>query len=31
MRGERYCEVLLVRPSAGTISADVYNSFPLKD
>ncbi len=29
MRGERYCEVLLVRPQDGTINADVYNSYPL--
>jgi len=29
MRGERYCEVLLVSPHDGTISADVYNSYPL--
>jgi hypothetical protein len=29
MRGERYCEVLLVEPRDGTISADVYNSYPL--
>lgn len=29
MRGERYCEVLLVNPHDGVISADVYNSYPL--
>lgn len=29
MRGERYCEVLLVNPRDGVISADVYNSYPL--
>ena len=29
MRGERYCEVLLVKPGDGTITADVYNSYPL--
>lgn len=29
MRGERYCEVLLVTPGDGTITADVYNSYPL--
>jgi hypothetical protein len=29
MRGERYCEVLLVQPKDGTILADVYNSYPL--
>jgi hypothetical protein len=31
MRGKRYCEVLLVRPSDGRISADVYNSYPLNE
>lgn len=29
MRGERYCEVLLVNPRNGVVSADVYNSYPL--
>jgi hypothetical protein len=29
MRGDRYCEVLLVNPHDGVISADVYNSYPL--
>jgi hypothetical protein len=29
MRGERYCEVLLVNPRDGVVSADVYNSYPL--
>ncbi len=31
MRGERYCEVLLVRPADGRVTAEVYNSFPLND
>jgi hypothetical protein len=31
MRGKRYCEVLLVQPSAGKVTADVYNSYPLND
>jgi hypothetical protein len=31
MRGERYCEVLLVRPADGAATADVYNSYPLND
>jgi hypothetical protein len=31
MRAKRYCEVLLVRPGDGTVSADVYNSYPLND
>jgi len=31
MRGKRYCEVLLVQPGNGTLSADVYNSYPLND
>jgi len=31
MRGKRYCEVLLVRPADGKVSAEVYNSFPLSD
>lgn len=31
IRGERYCEVLLVQPDAGTVRAEVYNSFPLND
>lgn len=29
--GERYCEVLLVRPIDGNLVADVYNTFPLND
>ena len=31
MRGKRYCEVLLVRPAEGKVSAEVYNSYPLND
>lgn len=31
MRGQRYCEVLLVKPVNGKITADVYNSWPLSD
>ncbi|MFM7062211.1 MAG: hypothetical protein ACKO04_01785 [Actinomycetes bacterium] len=31
IRGERYCEVLLVQPAAGTVRAEVHNSFPLND
>ena len=31
MRGKRYCEVLLVRPADGKVSAEVYNSYPLND
>ena len=31
MRGERYCEVLLVQPADGKVTADVYNSFPLNE
>ncbi len=31
MRGERYCEVLIVRPVDGRITADVYNTWPLND
>lgn len=31
MRGDRYCEVLLVSVVGGTASADVYNSYPLND
>lgn len=31
MRGKRYCEVLLVRPADGKLSAEVYNSYPLND
>lgn len=31
MRGQRYCEVLLVRPDDGTITAEVYNSWTLND
>ena len=31
MRGERYCEVLLVQVDDGTATADVYNSYPLND
>lgn len=29
MRGDRYCEVLLVRPIDGVPNAEVYNSYPL--
>lgn len=31
MRGERYCEVLVVQPANGLITADVYNSWPLNE
>lgn len=31
MRGDRYCEVLLVQGSGGEATADVYNSYPLND
>jgi hypothetical protein len=31
MRGERYCEVLLVQVTDGAATADVYNSYPLND
>ena len=31
MRGERYCEVLLVTPTDGVLTAEVYNSWPLDD
>lgn len=31
MHGERYCEVLIVRPVDGRITADVYNTWPLND
>jgi hypothetical protein len=31
IRGERYCEILLVRPIDGNLVADVYNTFPLND
>lgn len=31
MRGQRYCEVLIVKPIDGNITADVYNSWPLND
>lgn len=31
MRGQRYCEVLVVTPAQGSISAEVYNSWPLND
>jgi hypothetical protein len=29
MRGDRYCEVLLVRPINGVPNAEVYNSYPI--
>lgn len=31
MRGQRYCEVLVVKPIDGRITAEVYNSWPLND
>lgn len=31
MRGKRYCEVLLLSPTASGIEATVYNSFPMGD
>lgn len=31
MRGQRYCEVLVVKPANGSVSADVYNTWPLND
>ena len=31
MRGKRYCEFLLLNPTANGIEATVYNSFPLGD
>ena len=31
LHGERYCEILLVRPIDGNLVADVYNTFPLND
>ena len=31
MRGDRYCEVLLLTVANGTASADVYNTYPLND
>lgn len=31
MRGDRYCELLLVKPVDGSIRADVYNSYPRND
>jgi hypothetical protein len=31
LRGERYCEVLLLHPGPAGITADVYNTFPIND
>lgn len=31
MRGDRYCEVLLVTVAGGRTTAEVYNSYPLND
>lgn len=31
MRGQRYCEVLLVNSTEGAMKAEVYNSWPLND
>lgn len=31
MRGERYCEVLLVKPIDGRPSAEVFNTYPLNE
>lgn len=31
LRGERYCEVLLLRPATPGFTADVYNSYPMND
>jgi hypothetical protein len=31
MRTKRYCELLLVHPIDGVVSADVYNTYPLND
>lgn len=31
IRGERYCEVLAVSPSAAGLTAEVYSTFPLND
>ena len=31
MYGNRYCEILLVRPGAGVLTADVYNTYTLNE
>ena len=31
LRGDRYCEVLLLHPAPAGITADVYNTYPLND
>ncbi len=31
MRTKRYCEVLLVHPGTGGLTADVFNSYPMND
>jgi hypothetical protein len=31
LRGDRYCEVLLLHPAPAGITADVYNTYPIND